>query len=109
LATPPAPDVTQLLLAWRQGDPDALDRLLPRVYAALRRLAHARMRAEASGGQTLQTTALVHEAYVRLVDGTQVAWQNLQDVFHPAVRQPHLEDSPTPITRFRRVGRPFHG
>ena len=76
MATPPAPDVTQLLLAWRQGDPDALDWLLPRVYAALRRLAHARMRAEASGGQTLQTTALVHEAYVRLVDGTQVAWQN---------------------------------
>lgn len=76
MATSPASDVTQLLLAWRQGDPDALDRLLPRVYAALRRLAHARMRAESPGGQTLQTTGLVHEAYVRLVDGTQVAWQN---------------------------------
>jgi RNA polymerase sigma-70 factor (ECF subfamily) len=76
LAGPPGPDVTQLLLAWRQGDPDALDRLLPRVYAALRCLAHARMRAEAPGCQTLQTTALVHEAHVRLVDGTQVAWQN---------------------------------
>jgi RNA polymerase sigma factor (TIGR02999 family) len=76
LATSPAPDVTRLLLAWRQGDPDALDRLLPRVYSALRRLAHARMRAESPGCQTLQTTALVHEAYVRLVDGTQVAWQN---------------------------------
>ena len=76
MATPPASDVTQWLLAWRQGEPDALDRLLPRVYAALRRLAHARMRAEAPGIQTLQTTALVHEAYVRLVDGTQVPWQN---------------------------------
>ncbi len=75
MGTPPAPDVTQLLLAWRQGDPAALDRLLPRVYGALRRLAHARMRAEKPGCQTLQTTALVHEAYLRLVDGTQVRWQ----------------------------------
>jgi RNA polymerase sigma-70 factor (ECF subfamily) len=76
LATPPAPDVTQLLLIWRQGDPDALDRLLPLVYAELHRIAHARMRAESPGCQTIQTTALVHEAYVRLVDGTRVAWQN---------------------------------
>ena len=75
MGTPPAPDVTHLLLAWRQGDPEALDRLLPRVYSALRRLAHARMRAEKPGCPTLQTTALVHETYMRLVDGTQVAWQ----------------------------------
>jgi RNA polymerase sigma factor (TIGR02999 family) len=76
LPTPPAPDVTRLLLAWREGEGDALDRLLPVVYAELRKIAHARMRAEGPGCQTLQTTALVHETYVRLVDGTRVAWQD---------------------------------
>jgi RNA polymerase sigma factor (TIGR02999 family) len=76
LTPPPAPDVTRLLLSWRQGQPEALDRLLPVVYSELRKIAHARMRAESPGCQTLQTTALVHEAYVRLVDGTRVEWQN---------------------------------
>jgi RNA polymerase sigma-70 factor, ECF subfamily len=76
LPSPPAPDVTCLLLSWRQGQPEALDRLLPLVYSELRRIAHARMRAESPGCQTLQTTALVHEAYVRLVDGARVDWQN---------------------------------
>lgn len=72
----PAPDVTGLLLSWRDGQPDALDRLLPLVYAKLHRLAHGRMRAESPGCQTLQTTALVHEAFVRLVDGERISWQN---------------------------------
>ena len=76
MGTPPAADVTQLLLAWRQGDGDALEQLLPLVYAELRVIAHARMRAEAPGDQTFQTTALVHEAFVRLVDGAQVAWND---------------------------------
>ena len=71
----PQSDVTQLLLAWRQGDADALERLLPLVYAELHRLAHDRMRGERAG-QTLQTTALVHEAYLRLVDGAVVAWND---------------------------------
>jgi RNA polymerase sigma factor (TIGR02999 family) len=70
------PDVTGLLLAWGQGNADALDALLPLVYAELRKIAHARMRAEGPGDHTLQTTALVHEAYVRLVDGERVPWQN---------------------------------
>ena len=74
MGTPPAADVTQLLLAWRHGDQDALERLLPLVYNELRVIAHARMRAESPGDQTLQTTALVHEAFVRLVDGARVAW-----------------------------------
>jgi len=74
VSTLPAPDVTDLLLAWRQGDHDALERLLPLVYNELRVIAHARMRAEGRGDRTLQTTALVHEAFVRLVDGAQVAW-----------------------------------
>jgi RNA polymerase sigma-70 factor, ECF subfamily len=64
----PSPhDVTALLAAWGDGDREALDDLLPLVYAELRRLAHARMRGE-RGGHSLQTTALVNEAYLRLVD-----------------------------------------
>ena len=72
----PVRDVTQLLLAWRGGEEGALDRLLPVVYTELRNLAHGRMRAESPGVPTLQTTALIHEAYVRLVDGARVPWHN---------------------------------
>jgi RNA polymerase sigma factor (TIGR02999 family) len=61
-------DVTRILSAIDQGDPHAAEQLLPLVYDELRRLAAQRMAAEAPG-QTLQATALVHEAYVRLVDG----------------------------------------
>jgi len=74
--TSPAPDITRLLLAWRQGDADALDTLLPLVYSELRKIAHARMRGELPRSRMLQTTALVHEAYIRLVDGRRVDWQN---------------------------------
>ncbi|MCP3961618.1 MAG: sigma-70 family RNA polymerase sigma factor [bacterium] len=63
----PGSDVTRLLHAWREGDPDALERLTPLVYQELRRLAHNYMRGEREG-HMLQTTALVHEAYLRLVD-----------------------------------------
>lgn len=76
LPATPTPDVTSLLLAWGEGDTDALDRLLQVVYLELRKIAHARMRAEGAADRTLQTTALVHEAYVRLVDGARVQWQN---------------------------------
>lgn len=71
---PPAADITRLLGAWRAGDEGALDQLVPLVYGELRRLAHARVRA-ADPGQTLQTTSLVHEAYLRLVDARQIHWQ----------------------------------
>ena len=64
---PHAREVTEVLLAWRQGDREALQRLVPLVYDELRRVAHARLRAEPPG-HILQTTALVHEAYLRLVD-----------------------------------------
>lgn len=60
--------VTQLLHAWRQGDREALDRLMPIVYDQLHRIASRLMRGERSG-HTLQATALVHEAYARLVGG----------------------------------------
>jgi RNA polymerase sigma-70 factor, ECF subfamily len=75
-----APDVTRLLLAWRDGDDAALERLIPLVYRELRTLAHARMRRE-HPGLTLQTTALVHEAYLRLVKARQVSWQNRSHFF----------------------------
>jgi len=68
-------EVTGLLKAWSQGDASALDRLTPLLYEELRRLARAYMRQERAG-HTLQTTALVNEAYLRLVDVKAVAWQD---------------------------------
>src|SRR3954470_969042 len=65
-------DVTRILTAVEQGDPAAAEKLLPLVYDELRRLAAQRLSNE-SAGQTLQATALVHEAYVRLVDIDQAA------------------------------------
>ena len=67
--------VTALLLRWRAGDQECLNRLLPQVEGELRRIAHRYMRKERQG-HTLQTTALVNEAYLKLVDQAQVNWQN---------------------------------
>lgn len=78
-------DVTRLLLAWRQGNPGALEHLLPLVYDHLHRLAHGQIRREWAG-QTLQTTALVHEAYLRLVDGTAIEWNNRAHFFAVCAR-----------------------
>src|SRR5215207_11483091 len=78
-------DVTGLLLAWGAGDPTALDRLLPVVYAELRRQARRAMRREAAG-HTLQPTALVHEAYLRLVDQRPIRWQGRTHFFGVAAR-----------------------
>ena len=72
--------VTQLLQAWRQGEDKALEELLPLVYQELRRLARRYMFGERQG-HTLQTTALVHEAYLRLVNSQQVNWQNRAHFF----------------------------
>lgn len=72
--TDTAPQVTQLLLAWRDGDSAALDALMPIVYAQLRSIAARYMRKERSD-HTLCTTALVHEAYLRLL-GADVSWQD---------------------------------
>jgi RNA polymerase sigma factor (TIGR02999 family) len=78
-------DVTQILRSIDQGDPQAAEHLLPLVYEELRRLAHARLAAEAPG-QTLQATALVHEAYLRLVDGEQAQnWNSRSHFFAAAV------------------------
>jgi RNA polymerase sigma factor (TIGR02999 family) len=67
-------EITRLLKAWGAGDQGALDQLSKHVYGELRLMARRRMRNERQGN-TLQTTALVHEVYLRLVDVTQVEWQ----------------------------------
>ena len=68
-------EVTQILQDWKEGDPEAPDRLLPLVYDEMRRLARIHL-AKERPGHTLQPTALVNEAYLRLVDQTRVNWQN---------------------------------
>jgi len=68
-------NVTQLLEAWSRGDQAALDKLMPLVYEELHRLAHQYMSREGPG-HTLQTTELLNEAYLRLVDQKQAAWKN---------------------------------
>ena len=72
--------ITELLLAWNEGDEAALARLLPLVHDELHRLAHRYMAGERSG-HPLQTTALVNEAYLRLVDSSRVRWQNRAHFF----------------------------
>lgn len=73
-------EVTQLLLAWSQGDQSAFEKLMPLVYEELRRVAQRYMRRERAG-HTLQTTAVVNEAYLRLIDASQVQWQNRAHFF----------------------------
>src|SRR3954464_7592166 len=75
-----AKDITRLLVAWSEGDESALAQLAPLVYEELHRLAHHYMNAERTG-HTLQTTALVNEAYLRLVDWKNVRWQNRAHFF----------------------------
>jgi RNA polymerase sigma-70 factor (ECF subfamily) len=73
-------DVTELLQRWKSGDEEALDRLTPLVYDQLHRLAHQYLRRERRG-HTLQTSALVNEAYLRLVDHRSVDWQSRAHFF----------------------------
>jgi RNA polymerase sigma factor (TIGR02999 family) len=73
-------ETTQLLRAWANGDRDALEQLTPRVYKELRRIAGHFMRNERAG-RSMQATALVHEAYLRLVDVTRVDWQHRAHFF----------------------------
>ena len=78
--------VTQLLLHWGDGDEQALGRLLPLVYEQLKQLAHARLAGERAD-HTLNTTALVHEAYLKLVDINQVQWKDRTHFLAMASRQ----------------------
>jgi len=80
MATPSTHDITDLLLAWSKGDQTALEKLTPLVYQELHRLARCYLRGEHSG-HTLQTTALVHEAYLRLVEASRMRWQNRAHFF----------------------------
>jgi RNA polymerase sigma factor (TIGR02999 family) len=85
MAAPSQNEVTRLLIDWSNGDRAALDQLIPLVYDELRRLAGRYMRSE-SQGHTLQTSALVNEAYLRLVDQKNVHWQNRAHFFGVAAR-----------------------
>jgi RNA polymerase sigma factor (TIGR02999 family) len=75
-----SPEVTQLLIEWRGGQQEALDKLMPIVYRELHSLARRYLSRERSG-HTLQSTALVHEAYLKLVDQKSVVWQNRAHFF----------------------------
>lgn len=75
MSKPAKPDVTDLLIAWRGGDEAALAELIPIVYRRLKRMAAGLLRNERSD-HTLQPTALVHEAYIRLVDLKQISWRD---------------------------------
>ena len=77
--------ITELLLDWSRGDAAALDQLMPTIYGELRQLASRYLRRERPD-HTLQATALVHEAYLRLVDAEQVTWQNRAHFFGIAAR-----------------------
>jgi RNA polymerase sigma-70 factor (ECF subfamily) len=78
-------EISTLLHAWSDGDQSALERLTPAVYQELRRLAHRYMKGERPG-HSLQTTALVNEAYMRLVDFTRMQWQDRAHFFAVSAR-----------------------
>ncbi len=102
--TGPEP-VTQLLLRWRAGDQECLNQLLPMVEGELRRIAHRYMRMERQG-HTLQTTALVNEVYLKLVDQAQVDWQNRAQFLGVAARLMRhiLVDHARALCRAKRGG-----
>lgn len=85
MSSPTTHAVTRLLLAWSGGDDSASDQLMALVYDELRHLARSYLRRE-RGDHTLQPTALVHEAYLRLVDTTQVSWQSRVHFYGIAAR-----------------------
>ncbi len=86
--TPSTQEVTEWLIAWSEGDESALNRLIPLVHDELRHLAKRYMRRERGQrpGHTLQTTALVNEAYLRLIGASQVDWQNRAHFFAISAR-----------------------
>ena len=107
-------EITRLLGSAQRGNRDALDALLPLVYDEMRRLAHGRLRAE-RGGHTLNTTALVHEAYLKLVDQTRGDAEEVRPVAggSRAATEPHprlvhecrrVEGLPGPLAPHLRVG-----
>lgn len=81
----PAADVTQILMDWSEGDATASERLMPLVYEEMRRLARNYLARE-RGDHTLQATALVHEAYLRLADETRLTWKDRAHFYGIAAR-----------------------
>ena len=102
--SPGSEDITQLLHAWRGGNREALDRLMPLVYQELRLVASRHLAGERSA--TLQTTALVNEAYLKLIEQRRVDWQNRAHFFAIAARLMRriLIDEARRRTRDRRGG-----
>jgi RNA polymerase sigma factor (TIGR02999 family) len=98
-------EITRLLKAWRGGDPAAFEGLAPLVYGELRKIAHGYMRAEREGA-TLQATALVNEAYLRLVDARSVDWQDRAHFFAVAAKMMRriLVDKARSRVRVKRGG-----
>ena len=80
MALPPPHEITQLLHAWTEGAPEALEKLIPVVYDELHRLAQRYM-AHERPGHTLQASAVVNEAYIRLADVKRMSWQNRAQFF----------------------------
>lgn len=78
-------EVTQLLIEWSNGDKEALDQMMPLVYSELRRIAASHLRRERTE-HTLQPTALVHEAYIRLINQQRANWQNRAQFFGVAAQ-----------------------
>jgi len=85
LSEPSAQNVTKLLVQWSRGDPEALDALMPLVYEELRRVARYYLKQEKQS-HTLSSTALVHEAYLRLINQKEVTWQNRAHFFGVAAQ-----------------------
>ena len=108
MSTPPH-DVTELLHAWGHGDLDARARVVALVYEELRRRAAAHLRRERQG-HTLQPTALVHEAYLRLVDQRRAVWQNRAQFYGVASQMMRriLIDRARARKRVKRVGARQH-
>ena len=79
------PEITELLISWGNGDHAALDQLIPLVFADLKEIAHRRLRSERQG-HTLQTTALVNEVYLKLVNERDMQWQNRAHFFAVAAQ-----------------------
>src|SRR5688572_15479702 len=82
---PHSDEVTQLLIDWNNGDKAAVDKLMPIIYAELRKVA-AHYLSKERVGHTLQPTALVHEAYLQLIETSRVNWQNRAHFFGAAAR-----------------------
>lgn len=100
-----APDhgVTELLVAWSGGDQDALTALIPIIYGELRRIAQRHMRRESPERNTLETTALVHEAYLRLMNQKEMNWRNRAHFF--AASSQSMRHILIDMARSRQTGR----